>query len=331
MPVFGLRRNKDAKSSAINADKSPRPRRVLGEGDRVAAGLIQAADAQDWAKIRGTLGRFQGRDLSALASSLGYHGPSREWLRKAATESPDDFTSRLVLGSCLISDAWQVRTGARAQHISREQFTAFHDLLTQAEEHLYEAARLDPAAVAPWYFLLMSGRGLEVGTNVIERRFEAATGRCPDHFEVHFQMLQCVCKKWSGSHERMHAFADEAMSGPHWSKLALLVPWAHLERYLDLGGREPGRDYLAQPKVLAEIHDAADLTLGQPDYADPRAPFAAANLFAMAFSLARSWDEARTAFEATEGVVTRRPWDYMDGRDQKVPYAKFRHFADNLG
>ncbi len=83
--------------------------------------------------------------------------------------------------------------------------------------------------------------------------------------------------------------------------------------------------------MLAEIREAADLTLGRPDYADPRAPFAAANLFAMTFSLAQAWDEALAAFERTEAVVTERPWNYLNGKDQKAPYAKFHHFATKLG
>jgi hypothetical protein len=323
MPIFGLGGKKSETAKA--------PRRVLAEGDRVAAKLIQAADAQDWSGIHSTLTGYQGRDLSALTSTLSTHEPTREWLRKVADENPEDFISRLLLGSCAIEDGWKIRTGAFAQHVSREQFTAFHDELKQAEEYLYQAAELDPEAAAPWHFLLMSGRGLQVGIDALERRFEAATKRCPDHFGAHSQMLQCLCKKWSGSHERMHAFAEEAIRGPHWATLAPLVVWAHLERFLDLGGGEAGKAYLAQPNVLAEIQEAADLTLWQPDYADARAPYALANLFAMAFSLARDWEQALPAFEATDWVVTRRPWEYLNGRDQKAPYAKFRHFATKLG
>ena len=332
MPVFGLGK-KTVSSSTGGARKQPAaPRRVLADGDHVAAKLLMAADARDWPTIHDTLATFQGRDLSALTATMCARSAEVcDWLSQVARDGDDDFVSRLVMGASKGSTAWRVRTGARAQHVSREKFTEFHSLLRQAEEHLYEAAQLAPDAVAPWHFLIATGRGLEIGIEAIERRFEAVTTRCPGHFEAHFQMLQCLCKKWSGSHERMHAFAEEASRGPHWSTLALLVPWAHLERYLDLGGGEPGREYLGRPKVLAEIRDAADLTLGQPDYADPRAPFAAANLFAMAFSLARAWDEARTAFERTEAVVTERPWNYLNGRDQKVPYAQFRHFATKLG
>jgi hypothetical protein len=266
VPIFGLGKKKSAK------DTDGRPRRVLAGGDRVAAGLIQAAQAQDWSKIHGTLTRLQGRDLSAVTRSLCFHDATRPWLLKVATANPDDFVSRLVAGGCMIDDAWQVRTNARAQHVSRQQFTTFHEMLRVAEEHLYEAARIDPEPSAPWYFLLETGRGLGIGITIIERRFEAVTGRCPDHLDAHLSMLQSLCKKWYGSHERMHEFAQAGINGPHWSTLALLVPRAHLERFLDLGGGEPGRAYLADPKVLAEIQEAADLTLGQPDYADPRAP-----------------------------------------------------------
>lgn len=332
MPVFGLGK-RSASSSADTGRKQPTaPRRVLADGDHVAAKLLLAAEAHDWSNIHDTLAGVQGRDLSALTATMCARSAAVcDWLTQVAADGDDDFVSRLVMGAGTGAKAWRVRTGARAQHVSSEQFTEFHALLKQAEEHLYEAAQLAPDAAAPWHFLIATGRGLEIGIEAIERRFEAVTTRCPGHFEAHFQMLQCLCKKWSGSHERMHAFAEEAIEGSHWSTLALLVPWAHLERYLDLSGGEPGREYLAQPKVLAEIREAADLTLGQPDYADPRAPFGAANLFAMAFSLARAWDEALTAFKRTEGVVTERPWNYLNGNDQKAPYAKFHHFATKLG
>ncbi|HET9169810.1 MAG TPA: hypothetical protein VFN97_10245 [Actinospica sp.] len=322
MPIFGLGKKKDA---------AGHPRRVLGDGDRLAAALIQSAQAQNWTEIHGTLTRLSGRDQSAVAGKLCAHEATRPWLLKLAEEDPEDYVGRLVVGTCTIEDAWQARSSLKAQHVSRDQFARFHELLRVAEDRLYEAAVLAPEAVAPWHYLLMSGRGLEVGIDIIERRFESVTNRCPDHYEAHFQMLQALCRKWAGSHERMHAFARESMAGPHWSTLAPLVPIAHLERFLDMGGGEPGRAYLARPEVLAEIQEAADLTLGQPGHADARSPYSTANIFAMAFSLARSWESARSAFEATDWVVTRFPWMYLNGRDPKAPYAKFRDFAVRLG
>jgi hypothetical protein len=50
-----------------------------------------------------------------------------------------------------------------------------------AEEHLYCSVELDPSSIAPWYSLLISGRGLQVGLDAQRRRFEGALKRCPGH------------------------------------------------------------------------------------------------------------------------------------------------------
>ena len=99
-----------------------------------------------------------------------------EALPGLAARASGDPLPRLLLGSRTIHRAWAVRTALRANQVSQEQFAQFHALLEEAEEHLYAAASLDPASSAPWYCLLISGRGLEVGPDASERRFDASIG-----------------------------------------------------------------------------------------------------------------------------------------------------------
>ena len=107
---------------------------------------------------------------------------------------------------------------------------------------------------------MTTGRGLQLGLEMIERRFEAATHRCANHRIAHQQMLQALCRKWFGSHERMHAFAAASAAGPHSADLAHLVAIAHLEHWLDLGTGRPRSSHMKQPAVRSQLAEAADMS-----------------------------------------------------------------------
>lgn len=320
MPIFGL--------GVSRGGLWARPHTVPGDGDPVAAGLYLAVMRRDAAAVRETLASYAGGELSALISAaVRNQTGAYAWLRGEHGKMGDDPLMLTLLGTVTVNYAWQIRTSYRAQHVSREQFAGFHGALREAEEHLYRAAELDPDSPAPWAQLVISGRGLEVGIEVIERRFEAVVQRCPNHRIAHQQMLQALCRKWSGSHERMHAFAAEAAAGPHAADLAHLVAIAHLEHWLDYGVGQQRSSYMKQPTVRAELKKAAEVSLFRPDYSYPRAPHIEANLFAMAFSLAGMPGEAKHAFKLANGVVTAFPWQYINGRNQVVPFTNWRRKA----
>lgn len=320
MPIFGL----GTRKSGLRA----KPSMVPGDGDPVAAGLYLAIMRRDLEAVRETLAGHAGDELSTLISAGTRHETGAyAWLRGQRAAIDDDPLALTLLGVVTVGYAWKIRTGARAQHVSRRQFDGFHGALREAEEHLYRAAELDPRSAAPWASLVTSARGLELGLDVVERRFEAAVRRAPSHRIAHQQMLQTLCRKWSGSHERMHAFAAEAAAGPHFAQLAHLVAIAHIERWLDLGAGTERIAYMKQQSVRSQLEEAADLSLFQPDHSYPRSPHFEANLFAMSFSLAGMRGEAARAFERAEGVVTQFPWQYINGRDQIAPFTHWRNRA----
>jgi len=292
-------------------------------------GLLEAAKAKDWPAIRATLADSSGFDLSALTTNLCNQSPEMdEWLPDAvgAGAGAGDALARLVLGGRKVERGWEIRTGARATQVSRDQFAAFHAHLREAEEYLYDAVALDRASAGPWYYLLVSARGLQVGLPVTKRRFEALVTRSPGHVGAHRQMLQSLCKKWSGSHEQMHAFATEAMRGPHGLQLGEIVAIAHLEHWLDLKAQER-QAYITSQPVRAELLEAADRSVFDPDYAMPRAPYYALNHFALLFALAGLYEQSRAAFKATDGVVTKFPWNYFNAADPVAAYTKRREIA----
>ncbi|MET4923275.1 hypothetical protein P3L51_13080 [Streptomyces sp. PSRA5] len=288
------------------------------------ARLRAAAARRDWPALREQLaGIPDGQERTWLLGRVVDVEGIEEWIPVVIAAEPESALALLVSGARRVSWAWEARTGLRANHVSREQFKTFHERLRVAEEELYEVAEREPDWVAPWYFLQMAGRGLQVGQEAARLRFEAAVSRCPAHMGAHQQQLQQVCAKWSGSHEEMHGFARTSMlKGPEGSSLGELVALAHLEHWLDLDAGEDTA-YIRRSDVVAELHEAADRSVRHPAYERPRDWIPTFNTFAMAFSLAGEKKAAAELFNALEGRVTDFPWQYISN-DAAKAFGKWR-------
>jgi hypothetical protein len=292
------------------------------------ARLNAAARGREWPAMREQLAVVpDGQERTWLLSRAVDTDGIEEWIPSAIAAEPDPALALLVSGARGVRWAWEARTGARAQHVSRQQFQTFHERLRVAEEQLYEVAEREPDWVAPWYFLQQSGRGLQVGQEIARLRFEAAVSRCPGHLGSHQQQLQQVCAKWSGSQEEMHAFARASMlNASQGSPLGELIAIAHLEHWLELDAGERAA-YLRRPDVVAELHEAADRSIRHPAHGRPRGWLNTYNSFAMAFSLAGEKKAAAELFDVIEGRVTEFPWQYIDGADPLKPFRKWRDLA----
>lgn len=311
----------------------PAPHTVNDYGDPLFAELLEAAGGRDWGEVRGLLAKQDARseDYTCLLWNLAKANTEPEgWLAKAVLPERDDPVAVAMLAAVKISRGWEVRTASRAQYVGREQFETFHSLLAEAQDLLFGAAELDRSSVAPWALLVDLSLGLNPGVDVALRRLEAVTMRCPGHLYAHRSILNILCRKWYGSHDQMHAFARDALHGPHSLRLGELTAIAHIERWLDLSGKEERAAYMHRPEVGAELLEAAELSILRPEYSYPRNPYFAPNLFAMAFCLAGMWEPALAAFEATEGVVTGR-WQYINSKDPSFAYNAWReHVLKNL-
>ncbi|MET9914007.1 hypothetical protein ABZZ74_46035 [Streptomyces sp. NPDC006476] len=82
-----------------------------------------------------------------------------QWLRSLVA-APDDVLALTVLGARVVRIGWTIRTTARAEHVSREQFAGLHAHLRQAEQLLIRATALDPSHDAP-----TTAIGLQLGQN----------------------------------------------------------------------------------------------------------------------------------------------------------------------
>ncbi|MCP2313879.1 hypothetical protein [Kitasatospora paracochleata] len=308
----------------------PLLRRLFGRGPAAAAAapapevdpacgdaelrLMQAqAAAGDWAALRAGLSAVTDEaDLTWLVAEVAETPGSEVWLAETVAAQPEDASALLLSGARQVSWAWEARTRARAQHVSREQWQVFGERLEAAEEQLYAAAEREPSWLAPWYFLQISGRGASLGPDVARYRFEAALRRRPDHLGSHRQRLQQLCPKWGGSREEMHEFARGAMlAAPEGSPLGELVALAHIEHWLELDQGDD-RAYIGRKDVREQLHEAAERSVLHPAYRRGRGWQSAFNTFAMAFSIAGQPATAELLFRELDSTVTRFPWAYLN-------------------
>lgn len=294
-------------------------------GDETMALMLRQAAAGDWAALRqGLTSVDDPSELTWMVAKLSDVKGVEQWVPKAVAAEPGSALPLLLSGARQVSWAWEARTGARAQHVSQEQWRIFKERLEVAEEQLFEVAEREPEWLGPWYFLQISGRGASVDREAGRYRFEAALRRSPGHPASHRQRLQQLCAKWSGSHEQMHEFARSSMlAAPPGSPLGELVALAHLERWLDL---PEGADhaYLTRADVRAELHEALGRSILHPDYRRSRDWTSAFNTFAMVLSLAGEKRAARPLFEALDGTVTESPWHYLDGANPARAFTDHR-------
>lgn len=307
--------------------RSTTPRVDPAYGDPELAEVRAAAAAGRWPEVRAHLTAAaesgDGEQLTWLAEGVMLTAGAELWLPDAVAAEPDSPLPLLLTGARHIEWAWEARTRKMAKYVSEEQFRTFHARLRIAEDQLYEVAERAPDWAAPWYFLQITARGLQVGQQAAARRFEAAVRRRPGHPAAHRQQLQQLCRKWGGSHEAMHAFARASMlAAPEGSPLGELVAVAHLEQWLDEEDDNPG--YLRRSSVVLSLYEAAERSVHHPDYVRHRDWTRGFNTFAMAFAQAGEADAAADLFRVLDGRVTEFPWMYLDGQDPTAPFGSLR-------
>lgn len=286
---------------------------------------VRDGGPEQWATLRSTLATARGpEDLTFLIEGLMDVYGSERWMDDMVTDQPDDPLALLVSGAWYVGWAWRARGRSGGSTVSEEQRERFRERLLIAEERLRDVAEREPDWAAPWYFLQMCGRGLQVGPSAAEHRFEAVCRRAPGHLGAHRQHLQQVSEKWGGSHEQMFSFAREAArTAPDGSGLGQLVAMAHLEMWLDASGDQDSV-VLHDPEVVRELHASAARSVHHPAFVRERDWAVGVNTFAMAFSLAGEKAAARVMFRSVGRHVTETPWQYMDGRSPVLSFLTWR-------
>lgn len=271
----------------------------------------QAVTAQDWPSARAALLALNPALVEYAILDVAEADGVETFLAKVVEADAADTLAATAYAARLVVQGWEIRTGARARDVSREQFEAFHDHLKRAERLLIDVTARDPSLLAAWVWRLKTARGLELGHAEARRRHDQVAKQDPHFLPAQLQYLQQICPKWGGSYEEMHGYATErALAAPPGSPNPVLVAVAHIEHWLEL---DPPADerYFADGRVHEEIQQAAERSVLHPDHQRTPGWVAAASTFAMALSMIG--DEARAArcFAALGPLAEEFPWYYL--------------------
>jgi hypothetical protein len=312
--------------SAVGADLPP-DEAVTADAvaDPALRAALSAAAAGDAAPARELLAETrlgaQWERRSVCVSELAecaLHSPG--WLEGWLAASPEDPDAVLVKADLCIQQAWEIRTGYRARHVSEEQFRAFFTLLEDAVPVISAAARLNPTDPVPWEVALTHARGIQAPRDVFDAYWAEAVARAPHHYGCHATALQYLCDKWYGSHEEMFAFAEQAAEGAlPGSKLHALPLMAAVE-YEVVSDDSTEDGPIDRARIEAAVARALELSSwyepGDPDAAGFR------NHLALMLIFAERWTEALDVFRAI-GVHARSfPWGYVG--EARKEFLEFR-------
>lgn len=286
--------------------------------------LRTALQSRDWDGVTAILADQETAGRTRLIRFAGESEAADQLSRERLGADPSDTLAAGLLGSRLIEQAWKVRTGARAQNVSRLQFIRFHEILREAEQVLIDAAAYDPSDAAIWTQRLITARGLELGKSEARRRYDRLAEHDPHHLPAQSQLLQQLAPKWSGTLEEMHGFArTEMLAAPEGAPNAVLVLEAHIEHaLLELKGDERAR-YFRKPEVREQVQEAAARSILHPAYRRTVGWVAVENTFAFMLTMMDDYVPAARIFTGLGPLASETPWVYLGS-----PVDLFTQFRD---
>ncbi|WP_406835851.1 hypothetical protein ACICHK_04840 [Streptomyces sp. AHU1] len=269
-----------------------------GDWEPASELMARTRTARDWDRRN----RY-GAGLAELA--LHHTGWLDDWHRKR----PGDPDLALVAAELEIDRAWEIRTAARARHVSREQFQAFHTLLRDAEPVLRTAADLNPGDPVPWRILIAHAMGLAAPRPVFDEYLARGREADPHHLGLHARAVQYLARKWYGSHTEMFEFAESAAaSAPEGSPLRGLPLHAVTEYAVEheAGSRRGPVDW-----SRIEGHVEAGLSLSAGYGPGDRRASDLRNHLALGLIRSRREAEALEVFRLIGTDARTFPWAYL--------------------
>ncbi|MCN9241446.1 hypothetical protein NGF19_11705 [Streptomyces sp. RY43-2] len=290
------------------------------------APLRTAARAGDWAATQDFFAGLDSVDKTSVAvGAFGGIAGTETYLEKAVAALPGDPLARTLLAERYIRIGWEIRSGARAEHVSRDQFDRFHSWLRKAEQLLIEVCAEQPAYAPAWTSRITLARGLQLGQSEARRRYDRLSAHHPHHFSAQTQLLQQVCPKWGGSWEAAHGFAQEcAASAPDGSHAGILVAEAHIEHWLELEDSE-ATAYMHGVPVRDDLRHAALVSVLHSAYRQDWHWITGHSTFALAFSLGGHLEDAARHFAALGSMASESSWQYLGNWQSR--FMKFRKAA----
>ncbi|GAA1372703.1 hypothetical protein [Catellatospora chokoriensis] len=301
-----------------------------------AAAFPEVEDARawcregDWNALSALFARLRTvDDVYFMARVVGDLPEADAFLSDVAQAQPSAPLPKVLLAARAIGLAWQARTGARAENVSRSQLDRMHAHLRRGEQLLIEVTARDPADGAAWALRITNARGLELGQAEARRRYDRLAKHHPHMHGAQAQLLQQLCPKWSGSWESAFAFARAcAADAPEGGLNAALIAQTHIEYWRELRGSERS-GYFRRSDVAQELAAAAARSVLHPAYRPVYGWVTAHHHFAAAFSLAGDHRRARAHFDALGDLTDRYPWAYLG--DPAAQFAEHRALAARQG
>jgi hypothetical protein len=295
--------------------RGPKPRVERFYGDEQVPALLGELSRGEWRGTQDALEAAEPMDRAMLTQLLAESFPAElSLLDTWARACPGSAAALTLRGAVHVVSGWQARGDGAGDTVTERGASVFYDHLERAEHDLGHAVDVDPTDPTPWAVSLISARGLELGVDALEKRWNEVSRRAALHRYAANHMIQGMAEKWGGSHELMFDFARRVSAeAPEGHPVHTVVAEAHIERWLRyhmLGDPEGADAYVRQGAVRAELRESARRSVASPSWSDHRWHVMDRNVFAMAFSLAED-PLAGAEFEALGPAVADHPWAYL--------------------
>jgi hypothetical protein len=273
--------------------------------------VVRLAVAGDWRSVADRCGAIAAgweRWEAVLSALADFSTEDDAWLSAWLEARPDDAVALTVRGRSLVALAWKIRTSRDAEHVSRDQWEAFHRLLRQAPAICDRAAQSRPADPTPLVTMLGAATGLGWSHGDFRALWGRVCERDPLHVAAHRAAMFYWLPRWHGSTDLVTAFVDDVLGSARPGSLLtmLRLELLYLERHRN--GADGARAVFNREAVNTALDEAlADLAVAAAHR--PQLPIMR-HWLAYHLTEVERYAEAVEQFRLIGGFCGASPWKY---------------------
>ncbi|MFJ8583001.1 hypothetical protein [Micromonospora sp. NPDC093277] len=284
----------------------------------------------NWSGVSSYFERLPVRaDRSVAVRAVARTRGVESFLQRVVDSERDSSLVRTLLGARLIVMAWDARSRLLAQYVKQAQWQMFHDYLHRAERLLADATTIDPTNAAAWTERVTIARGLGLGVDEGQRRYDRAAEHCDVPYLAQAELTQNLCPKWGGSSYALLTFARGCLeTGKPGTLDGAVLADALIEQAFMEDDYSLMKQSLQHGSVRSELARAAEQTVLHPDF-DPstHGAVAAHATFAYAFFIAGDYQRMAPHFAALGDRSNWYPWGVWYGNKWKDTFRSARRAA----